>query len=154
MVKIPDFVFLTLIIHLGAAQGLVGVADISLLTPTLSLMVDHLTHRVGPTLGSVTGVDTLPVAAIILSTGQTGSTVSVGPACGAVFPAILPLVGLHLPVGLGLRGAPGYLSAAVRLSAGAVGHSFIPEWSTLIGRDTGKYCALIGWDQVVDKPAL
>ena len=47
---------------------------------------------------------------------------------------VLPLVGLHLPVSLGLRGAP--VTAAVRLGAGAVGHSFTPEWSTLIGRDT------------------
>ena len=115
-------------------------------------MVDHPTHRVGPTLGSLTGVDTLPVAAVFLSTGQTVSTVSVGPACGAVCSAILPLVWLHLPTGLRLRGAP--VTAAVRLSAGAVGHSFIPEWSTLIGRDTGKYCALIGCDHGVDKPAL
>ena len=83
----PELVFLTLNIRLGAALGLVGVADISLLTPTLSLMVDHLTHRVGPTLGSLTGVDTLPVAAIILSTGQTVSTVSVGPALIGVLTA-------------------------------------------------------------------
>ena len=82
----PELVFLTLN-ALGAALSLVGVADISLLTPTLSLMVDHLTHRVGPTLGSLTGVDTLPVAAIILSTGQTVSTVSVGPALIGVLTA-------------------------------------------------------------------
>ena len=50
-------------------------------------MVHHLTHRVGPTLGSLTGVDTLPVAAIILSTGQTVSTVSVGPALIGVLTA-------------------------------------------------------------------
>ena len=43
-------------------------------------MVAGHTHRVGPTLGSVTGVDTLPIAASILSTGQTASTVSVSPA--------------------------------------------------------------------------
>ena len=46
-------------------------------TPTLSLLVDDLTLSVGSTLGSVTGVDTLLVAAVVLSTGQTVSTVSV-----------------------------------------------------------------------------
>ena len=71
----PRFVFLTLNIHLGVAQGLVWVANMFVQTPTLSLLVHHLTHRVGPTLGSLTGVDTLPVAAVILSTGQTVSTV-------------------------------------------------------------------------------
>ena len=46
-------------------------------TPTLRAVVCDLTLSVGPALGSVTRVDTLPVAAVVLSTGQTGSTVSV-----------------------------------------------------------------------------
>ena len=66
-----------LALHLGAAKGLVGVANMFVQTPTLSLLVHHLTHRVGPTLGSLTEVQTLPEAAVILSTGQTASTVSV-----------------------------------------------------------------------------
>ena len=73
-------VSVVLALHLGAAQGLVGVADMFVQTPTLSLLVHHLTLRVGPTLGSLTGVDTLPVAAVNLSTGQTVCTVSVSPA--------------------------------------------------------------------------
>ena len=68
-----------LTLHLGAAQGLVGVADMFVQTPTLRPVVDHHTLGVGATLGPVTGVDTLPVAAAVPSTGQTVSTVSVGP---------------------------------------------------------------------------
>ena len=67
----------TLNIQLGAALGLVGVAPLSVQTPTLSHSADHLTHCIGPTHGPLTGVDTLPVAAVVLTTGQTGSTVSV-----------------------------------------------------------------------------
>ena len=69
-----------LTLHLGAAQGLVGVADMFVQTATLRAVVDHDTLSVGPALGSVTGVDTLPVATAVPSTGQTVSTVSVGPA--------------------------------------------------------------------------
>ena len=87
MVIIPDFDFLTLIIHLDAAQGLVRVADMFVQTPTLSLLVHHLTLRVGPTFGSVTGVHTLPVAAVILSTGQTVWTTPISPALIGVLTA-------------------------------------------------------------------
>ena len=78
-------VFLTL--HLGAAEGLVWVANMFVQTPTLSLLVHHLTHRVGPTLGSLTGVDTLPVATAVSSTGQIVSAVSVSPALIGVLTA-------------------------------------------------------------------
>ena len=62
----------------------------SVQTPTLGLFVnrptysrpavDQLTLSVGSTLGSLTGVHTLPVTALSLNTGQTGSTVSVSSA--------------------------------------------------------------------------
>ena len=76
-----------LALHLGAAQGLVGVADMFVQTPTLRPVVDHHTLGVGATLGSVTGVDTLPVATAVPSTGQAVSTVSVGPALIGVLTA-------------------------------------------------------------------
>ena len=69
-----------LALHLGAAQGLVGVADMFVQAATLGPVVDHHTLSVGPALGSVAGVDTLHDAAVILSTGQTVSTISVSPA--------------------------------------------------------------------------
>ena len=76
-----------LALHLGAAQGLVGVADMFVQAATLWPVVDHHTLSVGPALGSVTGIDTLPVAAAVSSTGQTVSTVSVGPALIGVLTA-------------------------------------------------------------------
>ena len=81
---------LTLNIRLGAAQGLVGVANMFVQTPTLSLLVHHLTHRVGPTLGSVTGVHTLPDAAVIKAGHQTLFTVAVGLALIGVLYSLQP----------------------------------------------------------------
>ena len=69
-----------LALHLGAAQGLVGVANMFVQTATLRPVVEDNTLSVGPTLGSITGVDTFPVAAPVSSTGQAVSTVPVGPA--------------------------------------------------------------------------
>ena len=76
-----------LTLHLGAAQGLVGVADMFVQTPTLGPVVDDHTLSVGSTLGSVTGVDTLPVATPVPSTGQIVSAVSVSPALIGVLTA-------------------------------------------------------------------
>ena len=76
-----------LALHLGAAQCLVGVADMFVQAATLGPVVDHHTLSVGSTLGSVTGVDTLPVATAVSSTGQAVSTVSVGPALIGVLTA-------------------------------------------------------------------
>ena len=72
-------VSVVLALHLGAAQGLVGVADMFVQTPTLGPVVARHTDRVGPTPGEVTGVDTLEAFAIS-STGLTVSTVFVSPA--------------------------------------------------------------------------
>lgn len=80
-------VSIVLALHLGAAQGLVGVAHMFGQTLALRSVVDHHTGSVGPTLGSVTGVDTLPVATAVSSTGQTVSTVSVSPALVGVLTA-------------------------------------------------------------------
>ena len=80
-------VSVVLALHLGAAQGLVGVADMFVQTATLRAVTGYNTLSVGPTLGSVTGVDTLPVATAVPSTGQTVSTVSVGPALIGVLTA-------------------------------------------------------------------
>ena len=76
-----------LALHLGAAQGLVGVADMFVQAATLGPVVDHHTLSVGPALGSVTGVDTLPVAAAVPSTGQIVPAVSVGPTLVGVLTA-------------------------------------------------------------------
>ena len=59
----------------------------SVQTPTLSLHVDHFTLSVGSTLGSLTGVHTMPVVTLSLNTGQTGSTVSVSPALTGILTA-------------------------------------------------------------------
>ena len=80
-------VSIVLTLHLGAAQGLVGVAHMFGQTLALRPVVDHHTGGVGPTLGSVTGVDTLPVATAVPSTGQIVSTVSVGPTLVGVLTA-------------------------------------------------------------------
>lgn len=50
-----------LALHLGAAQGGVGVTNVLGGTLTLRSIVDHPTLTVGATPRSVTGVDTLPV---------------------------------------------------------------------------------------------
>ena len=75
-----------LTLHLGAALGLVGVADMSVQTPALGSVVVGHTRGVGPTLGQVTGVNT-PVAVVIPGAGQTVSTVSVSPALVGVLTA-------------------------------------------------------------------
>ena len=80
-------VSVVLALHLGAAEGLVGVADMFGQTLTLRPVVGHHTLGVGATLGSVTGVDTFPVAAAVTGTGQAVSTVSVGPALIGVLTA-------------------------------------------------------------------
>ena len=72
---------------MGAAQGLVGVADMFVQAATLWPVVDHHTLSVGPALGSVTRVDTLPVATAVPSTGQIVSAVSVSPALIGVLTA-------------------------------------------------------------------
>ena len=66
-----ELFFLTLNIRLGAAQGLVGVADISLLTAADGLVVDHLTLGCRST-GSGTRVETL-----LSGTGQVAGTITV-----------------------------------------------------------------------------
>ena len=68
-----------LALHLGAAQGSVGVAHVLGLAPALGPVAHHEALSVGAAPRSVTRVDTLPVAASISSTGQIVSTVSVGP---------------------------------------------------------------------------
>ena len=67
----PELVFLTLNIRLGAAQGLVGVADISLLTPTDGLVVDHLT------LGCRSTGPGTRVTALLFQTGEVPGTLTV-----------------------------------------------------------------------------
>ena len=74
-------------LHLSTAPGQGGISNMSVQTPTLSLSVDHSTLSVGSTLGSLTEVDTLPVAALSLSTGQTGFTVFVSQALTRVLTA-------------------------------------------------------------------
>ena len=76
-----------LALHLGAAQGLVGVADVFLQTLALRPVVDHEAPGVGPTLGSIAGVDTLPVATAVPGTGQIVPAVSVGPTLVGVLTA-------------------------------------------------------------------
>ena len=73
-------VSILLALHLGAAQGSVGVAHVLGLAPALGPVAHHQALSVGATPRSVTRVDTFPVAASISSTGQIVSTVSVGPA--------------------------------------------------------------------------
>ena len=73
-------VSILLTLHLGAAQGSVGVTHVLGLAPTLGPVIDHETLGVGATPRSVTRIDTFPVATSISSTGQIVSTVSVGAA--------------------------------------------------------------------------
>ena len=66
-----ELVFLTLNIRLGAAQGLVGVADISLLTAADGLVVDHLT------LGCRSTGPGTRVTALLSQTGEVAGTLTV-----------------------------------------------------------------------------
>ena len=73
-------VSIVLALHLGAAQGSVGVAHMLGLALALGPVVHHQALGVGATPRPVTGVDTLPVAASISCTSQVISTVPVGSA--------------------------------------------------------------------------
>lgn len=69
-----------LALHLGAAQGSVGVAHVLGLTLALGPVVHHQALSVGATPRPVTRVDTFSVSTSISCTGQLVSTVSVGSA--------------------------------------------------------------------------
>ena len=150
-------VFLTL--HLGAALGLVGVADMSVQTPALGSVVVGHTRGVGPTLGQVTGVDT-PVAVVIPGAGQTVSTVSVSPALVGVLTAssvgvshislLTAADGLvvdHLTLGCRSTG-PGTRVTALLFQTGEVAGTLTVEntlrfaggWLSDISRQAGTGC--------------
>ena len=129
-------------------------------TPTLGPVVDDHTLSVGPALGSVTGVDTLPVATAVTSTGQIVSAVSVSPALIGVLTASSvgvsdksPLTAAHGLVvddlTLGCRSTgPGTRVTALLSDAGEVTGTITVEktlrsavgWLSEISRQAGTGC--------------
>ena len=71
-------VLVGLALHLGAAQRRAGVANVLLITLTISLVLLYQAMRVGSTVGTVTWVHALSVTAAISSTCKSIQAISVG----------------------------------------------------------------------------
>ena len=71
-------VLVGLALHLGAAQRRAGVANVLLITLTICLVLLYQAMRVGSTVGTITWVHALSVAATISSAGKSVQTISVG----------------------------------------------------------------------------
>ena len=76
-----------LTLHLGAAQGGVGVAHVLVRAAALRPVVHHLALAVGAAPGAVAWVDTLPVAAAVPGAGEAGPAVPVGAALVGILAA-------------------------------------------------------------------